>query len=199
MRKFLASGILAASVVGASPANAVELINIINSPVVQKVISTNFVATDSTTTLIFGGYQLPSFEQVQDISVTPAAGGANLAPSPSTWTFTAAPSGSEAHVFYYPAGVDIGFEFGGLTPKSYDLFSTDLATTAGQTYDLSFLYTQDYAGPNGLKVTVGETVAEVAAQSALPEASSWVMMLAGIGTVGFALRRQRRMVPSGHA
>lgn len=192
MRKFLVGGFMASLMAAASPANATTILSVTNAPVIQIPLATLFVATGPTTLLTFGGYQLPSYEQVTGISVTVLFGStANLLHK--QWQYTPAPSGAAADQFFNVGGVN-GIEFGGITIGSYDLFSQSFTTVVGQTYELNFLFTQDFAGPNGLKITVNEPITIIAKQSAVPESATWAMMLTGFGMIGFGLRRGRKTV-----
>jgi hypothetical protein len=117
-------------------------------------------------------------------------GGANLLGD--TWTFVPAPSGSSA--FELPDVTAVpALGFAGGTVGSYDTFSQTFATTPGAEYVYEFTFFNDltdpgYNAPTGLLVTTSA--------SAVPEPSTWAMMILGFAGIGFmaysaALRRGR--------
>lgn len=62
----------------------------------------------------------------------------------------------------------------------------------------SFSRNGDYAGTNGLKLTVAG-VGSTPPVAAVPEPATWALMLAGFGLTGAAMRRRRRSVGVGVA
>jgi hypothetical protein len=191
MRKTLsATAVLigAAALLGASPARAVTLLSLINSPTTTDTpYDLFFTATASTTTLSIGGYDDPAFEYVFDLSVT-HGGGANLLGQ--SWVFTPARIGSEATEF---GGL---LKFGDIAVGNYDTFSQTFATIPGDTYLLSFQFANSIDGssfphdPSGLLVT---TSGELGSTVAVPEPATWMMAVlgfVGLGLVGY--RRGRK-------
>jgi hypothetical protein len=177
----------AAALLGASPARAVTLLSLINSPTTTGTpYDLFFTATAPTTTLSIGGYDDPAFEYVFDLSVT-HGGGANLLGQ--SWVFTPARIGSEATEF---GGL---LKFGDIAVGNYDTFSQTFATIPGDTYLLSFQFANSIDGssfphdPSGLLVTTSGELASVA----VPEPTTWMMTLlgfVGLGLVGY--RRGRK-------
>lgn len=198
IKKLLVSGFLASSLVAVSPANAAVLLKLIDAQPQSQVPYDFYFTALPTTTIIFGGYQLPSFLQATEITLQDGVSLANvLQPE---WLFTPAPVDSLADQTSGFGGYTGAnpLEFGGLHVGAYDLFSQSFATNAGNTYHLRFLFTQDWCpgssgtdctGTSGFKVVLNESVASVAAQST-PEPATWAMMLTGFGFIGFALRRR---------
>jgi hypothetical protein len=164
-----------------------------------------FVASDTTMTMSIGGYQLPSFENVTDVAVTQGDTGRNLLGS--RWTFTAAAQGSDAFTFKDPTYIP-ALAFGGVSAGYYDTFSQVVETVIGDSYTLSFLFTNNAYGPasadgpSGLLVSyhpdgplpgggsgggAGSTW-----NTGVPEPSTWAMMLLGFAALGYAGQRRRR-------
>ena len=143
--------------------------------------SLSFNATDALTTLTFAGYQVPSYVDINNIGAFLNNAGANLLGT--TWTFTAAPSGSLASQFDEGTGVN-ALSFAGVTAGSYDSFAQQFATTAGSSYTVNFLFSNfGSPTPSGLRVST---------TAGIPEPATWGMMLLGFGGVGAILRRRRR-------
>lgn len=138
----------------------------------------DFVAGSTSTDIQIEGYQLPSYEQATDITLT-TGGGSNLLGE--NWTYTPAPSGALA--FQYDDGYGKGtnaLDFGGVTVDSYDQFDQTITTVVGQTYDLSFLFTEDYTGPSEFVVSASDTDPVLAT----PEPGTLSLMLVGLGVLG---------------
>jgi hypothetical protein len=173
----------AASVIGlASSAHAdVVLLNLIN-PTAPANFDLSFTATSTAVTLTDGGYQLPGTTQFRNNSVTASGGGTNLL-SP-VWLFTPAPSGTDAGQFSDGTGVN-GLAFAGVTVGSYDEFSQTFATTPGTTYFYSFNVLSFAGNPDGFFVSVTDATA------AVPEPSTWAMMIFGFFGVGFMAYRKK--------
>ena len=114
-------------------------------------------------------------------------GGANLLGD--TWTFASAPSGSSA--FPLPDVTPVpALGFAGGTVGSYDTFSQTFATTPGAEYVYEFMFFNDL-GPLGSNAPSGLLVTTSA--SAVPEPSTWAMMILGLAGIGFtAYRRKMR-------
>jgi PEP-CTERM motif len=144
----------------------------------------SFIANVSTTTLSVGGYQVPSFEQVEFNSVT-TGGGPNLLGG--TWTLVPAASGSITYTFSDGTGVP-ALDFGAVVAGLYDTYSQTFATTPGATYEYAFEFSNP-GGPSGLLVTT------TGSAWVIPEPSTWAMMLlgfAGLGYAGYRRARERR-------
>jgi hypothetical protein len=79
-----------------------------------------FTAGAPTTDITFAGYQLPSALFATDISLTTGGGGNLLG---ETWTFTPAPSGSDALQGFDGSGTGTNYlEFLGTTVGAFDQF-----------------------------------------------------------------------------
>ena len=198
MKKLLACALLGSLSVAAPSASAAVLLILINAPVQSQTpyLGPNalpIIATKPVTELTLGGYQLPSYIQLTDISVVPASGGGNLLGP--TWTFVAAPTDGAYGTYADQnalGGLATGtnaVEFGSTIIGSYDGFKQSFPTFVGQTYELNFLYTQDYPGPNGLQIVVDQPL-EQSYVLPVPEPAMWVMLLAGFGFIGSMLRRR---------
>jgi hypothetical protein len=179
--KVLAAALIAGAAMagGASSASATTLLSLIN-PAVQTdtPYDLTFVATSAATTIGFGGYQVPSYEQSTNNGLYLGGTGPNLLGG--TWTFTPAAQGSLAGT--YDDGTSVpALDFGGVATGYYDVFSQTIATTIGQSYSLQFDFTEDYTGPSGFEVFAGT----------VPEPAAWALMFAGLGFVGGALRAGR--------
>lgn len=140
----------------------------------------SFIADAPTTTLSVGGYQLPSFEQVQFNDVT-TGGGPNLLGG--TWTLVPAASGSDSSTLYDGTGVP-ALNFGAVVAGLYDTYSQTFATTPGATYEYGFEFTTP-GGPSGLLVTT------TGSAGAVPEPSTWAMLLLGFAGLGYVGYRRR--------
>lgn len=144
----------------------------------------SFTATGTSVTLTDGGYQLPGFTQFTDNSVAASGGGTNLLSQ--VWIFTPAPSGSDTSQFSDGTSVN-ALDFGGVVQGSYDEYSQTFATTLGTTYVYSFDVPFFAGNPDGFFVSV--TNATIA--GAVPEPSTWAMMILGFCGVGFMAYRRK--------
>ena len=159
-----------------------------------STISLPFTAGAAETTITFAGYDVPAQIFAVDISLT-AGGGPNLLGS--TWTFTSAPSGSDADQFVDLFGTGTnGLNFLGLTEDSFDQFSQVVATVPGQSYTLDFEFsvkegTFSASAPSELMVSASD------ATSAAPEPSTLVMSSLLLGIFGIAgLRKRMKLAPA---
>src|SRR5260221_4042011 len=175
--------------------NATTLFDQTNFSATNTPESFTFIAGASTTTLEFGGYQIPSWMSVDDIFLTLTGDSTNLLGV--SFNFTAAPgagcSGALGSVSPGSYGTD-GLRFGSVCEGAYDIFSQTVSTTIGSSYTLGFLVsnpnvgdTRDLITPSGLRVTASDAVL-----AAVPEPASWAMMLIGFGAIGITLRFGRR-------
>jgi len=162
------------------------LLNLVDTLAVDSPYSLAFTASGTTTRLSVAGYNVPGITKVSDNSVTLSGGSINLL-GPD-WIYTPAPQNPAAFQFtsdLYFAGTTIG---------SYDIFSQDFATTAGNIYVYSFLL--DNLGPDrtGFRVTVDSSIAP-----SVPETPVWTMLIMGFGAVGSVARSRPKQAHSGGA
>ena len=167
-----------------SVASAATLLDQTNLPMQGgSSVALTFTAGSGTTTVDFAGYDLPSWINVYDISLTQSGDSTNLLGQ--NFNFAAAASGSDAYQYGPGTFGTSNLGFGGVSAGYYDDFSQTVSTLAGSSYTLSFTLSS-YGTPNALKVSASEAVAGV------PEPATWAMMLLGFGALGVALRRSRR-------
>jgi hypothetical protein len=160
-------------------AHATTLLDLIDPPTqTDTQYSLAFNATATSTTISIGGYQAPSEEIAYNIGVFLNNAGADLLGS--TWSFVPAASGSDS----FAAGTLLAFL--GTTPGFYDTYSQTFATTVGSSYSLDFLFSNNtgIAAPSGLLVTTD-------AVTAVPEPSTWAMLLLGFAGLGFMAYRRK--------
>jgi hypothetical protein len=210
--KVVLGGLLWAAT-GLSPAAAdtlafgAALLNSAGSDVSESI---TFVATGNTSTLSFQGYQVPGYEHLTDVAVRLDGVGPNLlgygwtageADSRFSWTFD---DGSSVR----------GLWFGSLTARFSDIFSQAVPTETGDSYTLSFLYSDD-PGASGLLVNltngllpgvlisarppailIGGSLPGVhffgQSNAAVPEPGTWALTLLGFAALGYAGRNRKR-------
>ena len=142
-----------------------------------------FIANAANTTITFGGYNLPSFDNVSLIGLFLNGIGPNLLGG--TWDFVPAPSGSLAFTFDDGSSVP-GLVFGGTTVGSYDTFSQTIATTIGNSYTLQF-DSEGFNTPNGFFAEASDaSAAETPLPAALP------LFATGLGALGLLGWRRKR-------
>jgi hypothetical protein len=195
MTTSLAAAALACALLAPPQARASTLLNLIDPPdQTDTAYSLDFTAASSLTTISIGGYQLLDFEQTTSIGLYLNDAGGNLLGA--AWTLTpAAPLFTNTYT--YDDGTPVpALVFGSSAAGAYDIYSQTVATTAGQSYSLNFLYANDIFGggasPSGLLVT--ET-----ATTAVPEPSTWTLMLLGLASLGFFGRRKTKQSASAKA
>jgi hypothetical protein len=204
---FLSFAALSMSLMLATAHAATTLLSLTDAPTQSDTpYALPFLATDSTMTVSISGYQPPSWEYVTDIGVTLSGSTTNLLGS--SWFFLPAAKGTYAMTINDGTSVP-GLQFGGLSPGDYDTFSQFVATQPGETYVLSFLYSNNLYGgphassPNALLVVqiVGDaplgkvssgSVSWMAENAGVPEPSTWAMMLIGFAGLGSAGYRRAR-------
>jgi hypothetical protein len=167
------------------------LLSLTDMPYTETLYDLGFVANASTTTLSVAGYQIPFAWVAAQNSVTPSGGGANLLGD--TWTFV--PAASKSSAFQLPDVTAVpALGFAGGTVGSYDTFSQTFSTTAGAQYVYEFMFFNDLSddpssnAPSGLLVTT--------TASAVPEPSTWAMMILGFACLVFMAYRRKSTGPS---
>ncbi len=199
LSKAIAGVIAAAALLGTSSAQAVTLLSLIDPPGQSGIrYDLEFTANAATTTIWIGGYDLPAYEYLTDISVT-LNGGQNLLGG--TWRLTNAAAGSDAKTQSDGTSVP-ALWFGGYSSGNYDTFYQTFATTPDNTYLLTFDFTVDSfpqlsalsqflsSSSSALLVTTSASAASV------PEPSTWAMLLlgfAGLGLAGYRRTRKARL------
>jgi hypothetical protein len=183
----------------AAGAHATVLLDLVNVPVqVETPYSFTINATSSVTSLTIEGYDLTAIEGVKSETLQHNGTGANLLGL--TWLYTAAASGSESAQFDLGTGVN-ALGFGGVVVGDFDSYTQEIATTAGASYTLQFLFS--LAAPRGateLRVTTNADLAAIdpaggggnGGGNSVPEPASWALMLLGFGALGATLRQGRR-------
>ena len=145
-----------------------------------------FTATSTESILTDQGYQSNDIETLTSNMLTLLGGGPNLLGK--TWQHTFATSGSNA--FTYNDGTLVPALGFAAQNKMLDTYSQMFATVPGDTYTYTFNYSNNTAGhgfmPSELVVTL----------TAVPEASTWAMLLLGFAGLGFASYRVRRAAAS---
>lgn len=139
--------------------------------------SLTFTAGAASDAVSFGMWNPPSYTYISNISlVDTTTGGANILDN--SWQNLGGPD------YCCSGAYDDGSQAGGLVSGSfapYTVFQEAVNLTAGDSYALSFTvsnsdgYTQ-YGAVNG----------------AVPEPNAWLVMLAGFGLAGAALRGRRK-------
>jgi hypothetical protein len=161
------------------------LLSLTDMPYTETLYDLGFVANASTTTLSVAGYQIPFAWVAAQNSVTSSGGGANLLGD--TWTFV--PAASLSSGFQLPDVTAIpALGFAGGTVGSYDTFSQTFSTTPGAQYVYEFMFFNDLGAP-GENAPSGLLVTTTA--SAVPELSTWVMMMLGFAGIGTMTYRRR--------
>lgn len=187
IRKYLAAGMLAGSILATPALAQTTLLQLIDPPgQANTPYVFTFTATDAVTEISFAGYQVPAVWVASDIGFYLNDAGPNLLGM--TWTYTPAPSGALAGQYDdgYGTGTN-GLQFAGVTEGSYDVFSQSVATTTGASYSLHFLFSnyEPAPAPTGVLVTTSAT-------AAVPEPASWAMLTLGFGALGASMRYRRR-------
>jgi len=179
--KTTAAAIITLGLSFAGQSHAGVLLNLIDPPGQSNTPTfLSFVASAATTDIVFAGYQVPSGLNATGISLTTGGGPNLLGP---TWNFTPAGCGSIASQFDDGLGTGTnGLGFAGVCTGSYDQFDQAVATNAGQSYDVNFLFSNSGSNaPSGFMVSTDAADA--------PEPASAALLLAGLG--GLAIHRMR--------
>ena len=187
----LAAVVLASLTCVASPASALLLLDQHDVTVSENTpVAFSFYAGATTTSVIFAGYDVPSVENLDGISLQLNGTGPNLLDG--TFSYTPAINGSSS----FQLGNSLSFE--GLVAGSYDQYAAVAATSVGSHYTLGYGFSelfQDDEGysqtPNGLTITASEA-SLTPAISTVPEPTTWAMLIFGIAVIGFTLRKASR-------
>jgi hypothetical protein len=150
--------------------------------------SLNFIATGTSTTVSFTGYEVQYHELVTNIGLTAQGSTTNLLAN--TWTATA----GIGQTFLFDDGTSVqALEFYGTLPDNPDTLTQIVSTIPGNSYNLSFTY------ENTLQDAVFDSLLRVdasAVASAVPEPSTWAMMILGFCGVGFMAYRRKQSGPA---
>lgn len=193
MKKIFTLIAVAMAMVAAPAAAQVTLYDQTNLPQ-QFVTPLNltFTATEANTTLNFQGYNIPSTTTLVNLffnlTGTTQTTANNLLST--NYSYTPAPSNPFANLGSIGLYGARDLTFAGGTIGSYDTFSQTVATTIGSSYTLGLSFTEPGGGADGLRITTGA----IASVPAVPEPTTWAMMLLGFGGMGVALRRRRKTV-----
>lgn len=196
-RLILSLAALALTLGGAERAGAGLLVDLEDPPgATDSPFSLPFVAESDSTTISFAGYQLSSSLEATHIDLFLTGGGPNLLGG--SWDFTPAPFGSFASTFDDGMGVP-GLDFAGFVEDSFDVFSQTIATVSGQSYTLSFLFSNgtDSSAPSELVVSTANAGAADSG-AAVPEPSTLVLSSILFGMCGtiWACKRLKRTRPA---
>lgn len=162
----------------AASARATVLLSLINPPTqTYTPYSLSFTATGSSTTVSIAGYESPRYEVSTDNGLFLGGAGPNLLGQ--TWAFT--PAAADSYGIQGNDGTSVNAVlFGGYMVGDYDIFSQTVATTAGDSYTLDFLFTNaewnGFSSPSAFMVTVIDPI---------PEPTS--IALLGVGLLGLRL------------
>lgn len=183
----------------------------------------SFVASSTSTDLSFAFRNDPAYLHLDDVVLT-TGGGSNLLVNgdfesgvfgdnaPAGWTYLNVFGAEAAGVVDgdQPHGGNLNYDDGAV--QAYDAITQNIATIAGQTYNLSFwlmddgnLTTFQHLSTNGdtttsdgdgidLIVYAGNGVPVPA--GGVPEPATWAMMLIGFFGAGAAIRGRRSLVPA---
>jgi hypothetical protein len=194
MSRFILGLAALALVAGAGQAKAGLLLDLEDPaflPFPGTSYSPSFIADATDTTITFAGYDIPATIIAADISLAATGGGPNLLGS--TWTFTPAPSGSDAGQSKDGFGTGTNsLSFSGTSEDNFDRFSQVVATVPGQSYTLDFDYIEVFSLVNTpSELLVSET--DVTA----PEPSTLAMSSLLLGIFGIAgLRKRMKLAPA---
>jgi hypothetical protein len=194
-RMILSLATLTLTLGGAGQAGAGVLLDLEDPPgQTDKASALPFIAESASTTITFAGYQLSSALQATNIELTLSGGGPNLLSG--SWTFTPAPIGSFASTFDDGTGVP-ALDFEGFIEDSFDKFSQTVPTVTGQSYTISFLFSNDpdSSAPSEFVVS---SVDPPSATSSVPEPSTLVVssILFGMCGVVWTCTRLKPTMPA---
>jgi hypothetical protein len=184
-------------------------------PHAQTQYTTSFTATSANSDISFAFREDPAFLELSDVIVT-TGGGPNLilngtfsgplgAPAPTDWTYLntfGATFGGQDDAGCGAGGTNCYFDG---AVQAYDSITQAIATTIGQTYNISFflddtggLTTFSALSTNGQPGTSGNGIdllvygGATIPVAATPLPSSWTMLLAalvGLGLIGLSKKR----------
>jgi hypothetical protein len=181
--RYAASGLLLGLGLAAAPVIAAPAITSVNADLTTSPYTFSFLGSSFT---VLGNGGFPNY-----LSVSTAGGGAvrTVFGSPST-DFT------DRGTVIYDASTLGGYaSFSSLTSVPYtngDNYLGLRASSGGQDY-YGFLFTTNSTlNSYGFERTANTGINPATALAAVPESSTWAMMIGGFGLVGGALRRSQR-------
>jgi hypothetical protein len=187
-------------------------------PHVYTLYSVNFTATDSHTNISFAFREDPAFEFLDDVSVTHGVGpnlitngdfeaGPVGAAAPSGWTYLNTYNATFPGFVNNVAGLAHGgsnYYYDGAV-QAYDGITQQIATTAGQTYTISFWLNDNSAqttfsrlSTNGDTLDVGGNGIDVLVYAGgvpnltAPEPASAALLFVGVGGLVALMRRKAK-------
>jgi hypothetical protein len=171
----------------AIPADAAtNSITLTNAPTQLETPETLvFTARSTESVVIAQGYQVNNLETLTNNVVTLSGGGPNLLGS--GWQFSFAAAGSNAYTFDDGTAIP-ALGFGAQNPPDMDTIWQTFATVPGESYT----YTFDYSNNTHLPVDGATESQLVVTFTAVPEASTWAMLLFGFMGLGLVSYRARR-------
>jgi hypothetical protein len=182
----------------------------------------NFTATDASTNISFAMREDPAFIFLDDVAVNDLTNpGGNLivnggfeagpvgASAPTNWTylntFGASFGGVVENNAFIANGAHSGdnYYYDGAV-QAYDGITQNIATTVGDTYQVSFWMFDNSGGDIYRRISTNGDVTDTGGNGinlvvyaggvpvGVPEPSTWAMMILGLGGIGATIRRKSR-------
>jgi hypothetical protein len=193
---FMKSAVLAAVAFASltcvvSPASALVLLDQHDAIVSESTpVAISFYAGATSTSVSFAGYDVPSAEYLDEISLRLNGAGPNLLDG--TYSYTPAIDGSSS------SQLGNSLSFGGVAAGSYDDYAAVAATSVGSYYTLSYDFSELFQNddgyaqtPNALMITASDASMSLGV-STVPEPATWAMLIFGFAMIGTTLRKSDR-------